>query len=88
MIPSLRVAYNLATGPQGSTGFARLASVQNPLAGASIPVPFLRDDFVSAGAGLQGSLTEQLGWRVDYLASVGTRAGIGHGVTVGLRYQW
>jgi outer membrane autotransporter protein len=88
VIPSLRVAYNLATGPQGSTGFARLASVQNPLAGASIPVPFLRDDFVSAGAGLQGSLTEQLGWRVDYLASVGTRAGIGHGVTVGLRYQW
>ncbi|MCJ2077704.1 hypothetical protein MKK68_18960 [Methylobacterium sp. E-016] len=84
----MRLAYNLATGPQGSSGTVRLASVQNGLATAAVAVPFLRDDFVSAGAGLQGSLTDDLGWRVDYQAAIGTRTGVAHGVTAGLRYQW
>ncbi|MGY2050057.1 hypothetical protein [Methylobacterium sp. JK268] len=43
---------------------------------------------MSVGLGLQGDLTERLGWRLDYQAAVGTRAGIGHGVTAGLRYQF
>ena len=88
IIPSVRVAYNLATGPQGSMGLARLASVQNALAASAVPVPFLRDDFVTAGAGLQGNFTAQLGWRVDYTAAVGVRTGVAHGLTAGLRYQW
>ncbi|TXN39516.1 autotransporter outer membrane beta-barrel domain-containing protein [Methylobacterium sp. WL30] len=88
LIPSVRLAYNLATVPQGSSGTVRLASVQNGLATAAVAVPFLRDDFVSAGAGLQGSLTDDLGWRVDYQAAIGTRTGVAHGVTAGLRYQW
>ncbi len=88
VIPSVRVAYNLATGPQGSFGAVRLASVENSLASAAVAVPFLRDDFVTAGAGLQGSLTDRLGWRVDYQAAIGLRSGTAHGVTAGLRYQW
>lgn len=88
LIPALRVAYNLATGPAGSSAAVRLASVENAMASASVAVPFLRSDFVTAGAGLQGNLTEQLGWRLDYQAAIGTRAGLGHGLTAGLRYQW
>ncbi|MCJ2045062.1 esterase-like activity of phytase family protein [Methylobacterium sp. J-078] len=88
LIPSVRVAYNLATGPQESTTQVRLASVENAMAGASVVVPFLRGDFVTAGAGLQGSFTEQLGWRLDYQAAIATRTGTSHGVTAGLRYQW
>lgn len=88
LIPSIRAAYNLATGPQGSSAAVRLASVENAMAGASVTVPFLRSDFVTAGAGIQGSLTEQLGWRVDYQAAIGTRTGTAHGLTAGLRYQW
>lgn len=88
LVPSIRAAYNLATGPQDSATGVRLASVQNAMAGASVTVPFLRSDFVTAGAGLQGSLTERLGWRVDYQAAIGTRAGTAHGLTAGLRYQW
>lgn len=88
LIPSVRVAYNLAMGPQGGTSTVRLASVANPLAGATLTVPFLRDDFVTAGAGLQGAFSEQLGWRVDYQAAIGLRSGTAHGVTAGLRYQW
>lgn len=88
LIPSIRAAYNLATGPQGSTTGVRLASVQNAMAAASVAVPFLHGDYVTAGAGLQGSLTEQLGWRLDYQAAIGTRTGTAHGVTAGLRYQW
>ncbi|NEU11014.1 autotransporter domain-containing protein [Methylobacterium sp. BTF04] len=88
LIPSIRVAYNLATGPQASRAAVRLASVENAMAGASVAVPFLRNDFVTAGAGLQGSLTERLAWRVDYQAAIGTRTGTAHGLTTGLRYQW
>lgn len=88
LIPSVRVGYNLATGPQASTAGVRLASVQNAMAGTSVTVPFLRGDAVTAAAGLQGNLTEQLGWRVDYQAAIGTRTGTAHGVTAGLRYQW
>lgn len=88
LIPSIRLAYNRATGPQGSSATVRLASVENSLASAAVVVPFLRDDFVTAGAGLQGSLTEQLGWRIDYQAAIGLRTGVAHGVTAGLRYQW
>ena len=88
IVPSVRVAYNAGLGPQRSAGLFRLASVQNPLATATAAVPFLQSDFVTAGAGLQGSLTERLGWRVDYQAAIGTRAGVAHGVTAGLRYQF
>lgn len=88
LIPSVRVAYNLATGPASSSATVRLASVENAMAGASVAVPFLRGDFVTAGAGLQGQFTEQFGWRVDYQAAIGTRAGLGHGLTAGVRYQW
>ncbi|MBD8909339.1 esterase-like activity of phytase family protein [Methylorubrum zatmanii] len=88
LIPSVRAAYNVAMGPQGATAAVRLASVENPLASAAVTVPFLRDDFVTAGAGLQGALSEQLGWRVDYQAAIGLRSGTAHGVTAGLRYQW
>ncbi|WP_245930705.1 esterase-like activity of phytase family protein [Methylobacterium radiodurans] len=88
LIPSVRLAYNLATGPQSSLASVRLASVENSLASAAVTVPFLRDDFVTAGAGLQGAISEQLGWRVDYQAAIGLRSGTAHGVTAGLRYQW
>lgn len=88
LIPSVRVAYNLALGPQGSSAAVRLASVDNSLAAASVAVPFLRDDFVTAGAGLQGAISETLGWRLDYQAAIGLRSGTAHGVTAGLRYQW
>ncbi|AWB21568.1 autotransporter domain-containing protein [Methylobacterium currus] len=88
IVPSVRVAYNLGLGPRQSAGLFRLASVQNPLAAATAAIPFLKSDFVTAGFGLQGSLTEQLGWRVDYQAAIGTRAGVAHGVTAGLRYQF
>ncbi|MFE1597280.1 esterase-like activity of phytase family protein [Methylobacterium sp. ID0610] len=88
LIPSLRVSYNLATGPQRSGALVRLASVQHPLAAATLPVPFGQSDFVGVGAGLQGSLTERLGWRLDYQAAIGTKAGVAHGLTAGLRYQF
>jgi outer membrane autotransporter protein len=88
IVPSVRVAYNLGLGPQQSAGLFRLASVQNPMAVATSAIPFLKSDFVTAGVGLQGSLTENLGWRVDYQAAIGTRAGVAHGVTAGLRYQF
>ncbi|TGD97222.1 esterase-like activity of phytase family protein [Methylobacterium nonmethylotrophicum] len=88
VIPSVRAAYNLGLGPQQSGGLFRLASVQSPLAVATAAIPFLTSDFVTAGFGLQGSLTDRLGWRVDYQAAIGTRAGVAHGVTAGLRYQF
>ncbi|ACA16555.1 outer membrane autotransporter barrel domain protein [Methylobacterium sp. 4-46] len=87
-VPSLRVAYSLAAGPQQASASVRLASVQHALAAATLPVAFARRDVVGAGIGLQGNLTERLGWRLDYQASLGTRAGIAHGVTAGLRYQF
>jgi hypothetical protein len=58
------------------------------MAGATVAVPSLRGDFATAGAGLQGQFTEQLGWRLDYQAAIGTRAGLGHGLTASMRYQW
>ncbi len=57
------------------------------MAVATAAIPFLKSTTSPPGSASR-DLTENLGWRVDFQAAIGTRAGVAHGVTGGLRYQF
>jgi uncharacterized protein YhjY with autotransporter beta-barrel domain len=85
--PVLQAAYNKETNDVPRNIILRLASATAAMASESVNVPTGKDNFLSAGLGVQGNFGTGL-WHVGYTAEFGNDDRFGHVVTAGVGYKF
>jgi len=86
MVPSLHAAYNKQFSDEPRSVTLKLATATAAMASETVSIPTAKDDFVTAGAGLQGNFTQGL-WHVGYTAEVGSDR-LDHVITAGVGFKF
>jgi hypothetical protein len=81
--PVLSAAYNAETADQTRDVVLKLASATAGMASEAVSIRATKEDFISAGLGLQGPIGPGL-WHVGYTAEFGRDDRFGHVVTAGV----
>lgn len=82
----LRLGWLKSLTPGSYDAAVRLAYVNTPIASQTVSVSGFGANNATIGAGLQGSLTKTMDWRLGYEGSVPVNGGrASHGITAGLR---
>ncbi len=87
LTPVLHAAYNKETVDEPRSFALKLASATAAMATETINIPSTKENFVSAGAGLQGNFEAGL-WHVGYTAEFGSSDRMGHVVSAGVGYKF
>jgi hypothetical protein len=87
IIPVVHAAYNKQFTDEPRSVTLKLASAQAAMASEAVTIRSAKDDYVSAGFGVQGTFGAGL-WHVGYTAEIGQDDHIGHGVNAGVGFKF
>ncbi len=85
--PTVQVAYNAETARNTRNVILKLASATAAMASEAVNIPSAKEDFFSAGLGLQGAVGAGL-WHVGYTAEIGRNDRFGHVVNAGFGFKF
>ena len=87
LTPVIRAGYNFETSDGHRSAVVRLVNADAAMATQTVIVPTVNQDYISAGASLQGLAGDVL-WHVGYAAEIGRDEKVGHAVSAGLGFRF